>query len=229
MAGGDAPAPAKPVAKAVTVPALHAMRAAGEKIAMLTCYDASFAALMDRCGVDMLLVGDSLGMVLPGPPVDAAGDAGRHGLPHGLRRARQQAARWLVADMPFGSYGDAGTGLRQRRRADAGRRPHGQARRRRLAGRHRALPDRARHPGLRPPRPDAAIGAPAGRLQGAGQDRSQAPTQLKADALALQAAGAAHAGAGSDARPRWAEKSPSCWPCRPSASAPARTARARCW
>ena len=52
--------------------------------------------------------------------------------------------------------GVARTGAAQRRRADAGRRPHGQARRRRLDRRDRALPGRARHPGLRPPGPDAA-------------------------------------------------------------------------
>ena len=45
-AANDAP---KPVRKAVTAPSLLAMRAAGEKITMLTAYDASFAALMDRC------------------------------------------------------------------------------------------------------------------------------------------------------------------------------------
>ena len=42
------------------------MRQAGEKIAMLTCYDASFAQLLDEQGVDVLLIGDSLGMVLQG-------------------------------------------------------------------------------------------------------------------------------------------------------------------
>ena len=52
--------------KVVTIPALHALRIAGEKITMLTCYDASFAALMDRCGVEILLIGDSLGMVCQG-------------------------------------------------------------------------------------------------------------------------------------------------------------------
>src|SRR5437763_17043360 len=49
-----------------TVPGLSAIARQGEKIAMLTCYDASFAALLDRAGVDALLVGDSLGMVIGG-------------------------------------------------------------------------------------------------------------------------------------------------------------------
>ena len=51
-----------------TVPGLAAMARQGEKIAMLTCYDASFAALLDRAGVDALLIGDSLGMVIGGHP-----------------------------------------------------------------------------------------------------------------------------------------------------------------
>jgi len=45
---------------------LAKMRAAGDKISMLTCYDASFAQLCDAAGVDALLIGDSLGMVLQG-------------------------------------------------------------------------------------------------------------------------------------------------------------------
>ena len=64
-APGPAPSKAVPT-KAVTIPSLNAMRAAGTKITMLTCYDASFASLMDRCGVDVLLIGDSLGMVCNG-------------------------------------------------------------------------------------------------------------------------------------------------------------------
>jgi 3-methyl-2-oxobutanoate hydroxymethyltransferase len=80
-----------------------AMRAAGEKITMLTCYDASFAALMDRCGVDMLLVGDSLGMVSQGHqstlPVTLADMAY-----HTASVARGNRTALLVADMPFGSY-----------------------------------------------------------------------------------------------------------------------------
>ena len=50
----------------VTLSTLNRMKADGEKIAMLTCYDASFSALLDRAGVDVLLIGDSLGNVLQG-------------------------------------------------------------------------------------------------------------------------------------------------------------------
>jgi 3-methyl-2-oxobutanoate hydroxymethyltransferase len=50
----------------ITVPDLVARAKCGAKISMLTCYDASFAKLLDECGVDVLLVGDSLGMVLKG-------------------------------------------------------------------------------------------------------------------------------------------------------------------
>jgi 3-methyl-2-oxobutanoate hydroxymethyltransferase len=86
-----APAPAKSAAtKAVTIRHAERHRARRRKITMLTCYDASFAALMDRCGVEMLLIGDSLGMVCAGPPVDAAGDGGRSGIPHRLGCARHQ-------------------------------------------------------------------------------------------------------------------------------------------
>ncbi|WP_298149192.1 3-methyl-2-oxobutanoate hydroxymethyltransferase, partial [Metallibacterium sp.] len=52
--------------KPVTIPALLAMKSHGEKIAMLTCYDASFAAQIEAAGVDVALVGDSLGMVVQG-------------------------------------------------------------------------------------------------------------------------------------------------------------------
>ncbi|MEY4700720.1 MAG: 3-methyl-2-oxobutanoate hydroxymethyltransferase [Pseudomonadota bacterium] len=70
---------------------------------MLTCYDASFAALMDECGVDILLVGDSLGMVLQGHestlPVTVEDIAY-----HTRCVARRKGKCWLMADMPFGSY-----------------------------------------------------------------------------------------------------------------------------
>ena len=82
---------------------LAKMRAAGEKIAMLTCYDASFAALCDAQGVDILLVGDSLGMVLQGHdstlPVSVADMAY-----HTAAVARGSQHAYVVADMPFGSF-----------------------------------------------------------------------------------------------------------------------------
>lgn len=104
MAGGDAPAPVKPpVTKAVTIPSLNAMRASGNKITMLTCYDASFASLMDRCGVEVLLIGDSLGMVCNGHtstlPVTVAEVAYHTGAV-----ARGNKSAMVLADMPFGSY-----------------------------------------------------------------------------------------------------------------------------
>ena len=54
--------------KPITLPELLRMKREGEKIAMLTAYDASFAALEDRCGIDVILVGDSLGNVIRARP-----------------------------------------------------------------------------------------------------------------------------------------------------------------
>ena len=95
--------PASASRKPVTLPRLREMRAAGEPIAMLTCYDASFARVLDGAGVDCVLVGDSLGMVVQGLdstlPVTVADVAY-----HTRCVARGLAAAWLIADMPFGSY-----------------------------------------------------------------------------------------------------------------------------
>jgi 3-methyl-2-oxobutanoate hydroxymethyltransferase len=79
------------------------MRARDEPITMLTCYDASFATLIDEAGVDTILVGDSLGMVIQGHdstlPVTVA-DVAYH-----TRAVASGAKRPLIiADMPFGSY-----------------------------------------------------------------------------------------------------------------------------
>lgn len=91
----------------MTLPRLAAMCEAGERIAMLTCYDASFAALCDRAGVDVLLVGDSLGMVIQGEsstlPVTL--EQMRYHVAcvaRGLAKANGKA--WLIGDLPFGSY-----------------------------------------------------------------------------------------------------------------------------
>jgi 3-methyl-2-oxobutanoate hydroxymethyltransferase len=86
-----------------TLTQLHKMAKDGEKIAMLTCYDASFATLCEGAGVDVLLVGDSLGMVLQGRdstlPVTLA-DMEYHTacVARGSRKA------FIIADMPFGSF-----------------------------------------------------------------------------------------------------------------------------
>ena len=89
--------------KPVTLHRLRAMHAGGEKIAMLTCYDASFARLLDAVGVDVLLVGDSLGMVLQGhaSTVPASLDEMAY---HTQCVARGNTLAWIVGDLPFGSY-----------------------------------------------------------------------------------------------------------------------------
>ena len=59
----QSPSAEAPRRASVNVNSLSLMRGRGEPIAMLTAYDASFAVLADRAGVDVILVGDSLGMV----------------------------------------------------------------------------------------------------------------------------------------------------------------------
>ena len=82
--------------------ALQKMRDDGEKIAILTCYDASFAVLLENAGVDILLVGDSLGNVLQGEestlPV-TLDDM----IYHTRCVARGSSKAFIMADMPFGT------------------------------------------------------------------------------------------------------------------------------
>ena len=101
------PASPLPQRRPVSLPRLAQMREAGEKITMLTAYDATFAAVADAAGVECLLVGDSLGMVCQGLPstVGVSLDAMRYhteSVSRGLHRV--QATAWLIADLPFGSY-----------------------------------------------------------------------------------------------------------------------------
>jgi 3-methyl-2-oxobutanoate hydroxymethyltransferase len=70
---------------------------------MLTCYDATFAQVLDDAGVDTVLVGDSLGNVLQGRPSTLAVTLADMGY-HTECVARTRPAAWLIADMPFGSY-----------------------------------------------------------------------------------------------------------------------------
>jgi 3-methyl-2-oxobutanoate hydroxymethyltransferase len=96
-------APAAGSRKPVTLPRLREMRTNAEPIAMLTCYDASFARLFDQQGVDCILVGDSLGMVVQG--LDSTLPVTLEEVAYHTRCvARGITAAWLMADMPFGSY-----------------------------------------------------------------------------------------------------------------------------
>ena len=96
--GVSAPAPKK-----VTVPDLIAMKREGRRITMMTAYDAAFARLVDQAGIDVILVGDSLGMVVLGYPTTVPvtmDDMVRHAA--AVSRGTQRPL--LVGDMPFGSY-----------------------------------------------------------------------------------------------------------------------------
>lgn len=89
--------------KPITLTELAKMRQEGRKIAMLTAYDASFAALCERNGVDTLLIGDSLGNVMQGQkstlPVTM-----EHMVYHTECVARGAQRAWIVSDLPFASY-----------------------------------------------------------------------------------------------------------------------------
>ena len=98
-----APASSDAARKPMTLHRLRQMHAAGEKIAMLTCYDATFARLLDDAGVDCLLIGDSLGMVLQGQPSTLPVTL-EHMAYHTQCVARGSRSAWIVGDLPFGSY-----------------------------------------------------------------------------------------------------------------------------
>ena len=87
----------------ITLTTLQKMAQEGSRIAMLTCYDASFAAVLEAAGVDSLLIGDSLGNVLQGHestlPVTL-----RDMVYHTECVARGSKRAFIVADMPFGSF-----------------------------------------------------------------------------------------------------------------------------
>lgn len=91
------------VAKKVTVPDLRARKISGEKIAMVTAYDFTMARLVDEAGVDMVLVGDSLGMVVQGltTTIPVTMDEMAY---HCRAVARGLGRAHLVGDLPFMSY-----------------------------------------------------------------------------------------------------------------------------
>ena len=91
------------ISKKVRVPDLAVMKERGERIVMLTAYDATMARLLDRAGIDLLLVGDSLGNVILG--LDTTIPVSPDAVLHHTRAVTRAASRALVvADMPFLTY-----------------------------------------------------------------------------------------------------------------------------
>jgi 3-methyl-2-oxobutanoate hydroxymethyltransferase len=102
FSGGDPSPAANPVTK-VTVPALAEMKRQGKLISALTAYDYATSRLVDEAGVDLILVGDSLAMVVLGHDNTLAITVDE--MLHHTRAVRRAVRRALVvADMPFGSY-----------------------------------------------------------------------------------------------------------------------------
>ncbi len=87
----------------ITISKIQEMRSSGEKIAVLTAYDASFASLMDHAGIDVILIGDSLGNIIQGHnstiPVTI-----EQMVYHTSCVAKGNQSAFLIADMPFGTY-----------------------------------------------------------------------------------------------------------------------------
>jgi 3-methyl-2-oxobutanoate hydroxymethyltransferase len=87
----------------ITLSTLHKMTQEGDKITMLTCYDASFAALLENAGVETLLIGDSLGNVLQGHETTLPVTL-RDIVYHTACVARGAKRAFIIGDMPFGTF-----------------------------------------------------------------------------------------------------------------------------
>ncbi len=94
----------------ITISTLTRMKQQGERIAVLTCYDASFTRMLEAAGVEVLLVGDSLGNVIQGQestlPVEVS-----EMVYHTRNVARVRKHAFLIADMPFLSYSSVSQAL----------------------------------------------------------------------------------------------------------------------
>jgi 3-methyl-2-oxobutanoate hydroxymethyltransferase len=169
QAAGSAPA------KRVTTHAFASARTRGERLVMVTAYDALFARLVDDAGVDAILVGDSLGNVVAGYDTTVPVTLDQmiyHGAAVRPRRvARARDRRHAVPDLS-GDGRARGTQRRPRHAGDALRR--GEARGRLARDRrHGARARPRRHPRHGPPRLHAAVGPPARRLPRAGARRGR--------------------------------------------------------
>lgn len=175
--------------KPITLTTLGKMRAEGERIAMVTGYDASFAALLERNGVDVILIGDSLGNVLQGQKTTLPVTL-EHMAYHTECVVRGCQRPFIVTDMPFGSYHESpAQAMRNATRLMAAgaqmvKLEGGEF----MAETVRFLVERGvpvcAHIGLTPQSVNQLGGY---RVQGRGEEGA---AQLKADALALEQAGA---------------------------------------
>jgi 3-methyl-2-oxobutanoate hydroxymethyltransferase len=89
--------------KKITVPEIQRMKERGEKITMLTAYDAPMAEIIDECGIDMILVGDSVGTVISGYP-NTLPVTVEEMIYHTKAVCRKVKRALVVIDMPFMSY-----------------------------------------------------------------------------------------------------------------------------
>lgn len=173
----------------VTLGTLHQMKQRGEKIAALTAYDASFAALLDAAGVDVVLVGDSLGMVIQGHDTTVPVTMDQM-VYHSSAVARGLSRPFLIADLPFMSYASPQSALTNsvRLMQEGGARmvklESGQGQSETIAYLARHDIAVCAHLGLRPQSVHKTGGF---RVQGR---EEEAARQMIDDALALEAAGA---------------------------------------
>ena len=89
--------------KPITLHRLRELFTSGEKLTMLTCYDATFARVLDEAGVEMLLVGDSLGMVLQGRSSTLPVTLDELAY-HVKSVAAGNKTAWIIGDLPFACY-----------------------------------------------------------------------------------------------------------------------------
>ena len=174
----DRPAVVQKERRKVTIPTLYEMKANKEPITWLTAYDYPTALLMDRAGIEMILVGDSGGMTMLGYPTTLPVTMDQMvTFTAAVSRAVEYA--FVVGDMPYMSYQVSVTeAIRNAGRLmSEGERGLRQARGRRADGAGDRRDHGRRHPGDGAHRPDPPVGVSAGRLQGAGPDRGRAPSR----------------------------------------------------
>jgi 3-methyl-2-oxobutanoate hydroxymethyltransferase len=96
--------------KPITITKLLTMHAEGEKISMLTAYDSTMSALLNRCGVETILIGDSLGNVIQGHSSTTSVTVEQMAY-HTECVVRVNTHAFIIADLPFASYGDPAQAL----------------------------------------------------------------------------------------------------------------------